>query len=225
MYRPASIAATCLLEVERKFCSLAVRELTQHGGKPPFRSLQRLGSHQIRDVYYDRSNLLSTAGVWVRNRNGQWEAKISQGGTFTNSRFEELSNPRDIARCVARWTGIATGDERQDVKVNFGLEPVAAIVTERATWIADEEFRIVSDVMDFGHSVGEVELQQWAHFDTASTEASVEQQKRQIMQEMDDRIVAFMKRYAWAFSLGKPKGKLTAYFEWKSGQRLHPMSL
>jgi thiamine-triphosphatase len=215
MYRSA---AACLLEVERKFRSLAVRELTQHGGGPPFRSLQRLGSHQIQDVYYDRSSLLSAAGVWVRNRNGQWEAKVNQGGTFTNSRFEELSDIHDIARCVARWTGIATEDEKHGVKANFGLEPIATIGTERATWIADEDFRIVSDVMDFGHSVGEVELQQWANL-TASAEASVEQQKRQIMQEMDDRIEAFMKRYTWAFSPGKPKGKLTAYFEWKSGRQ------
>ncbi|OXV11088.1 hypothetical protein Egran_01152 [Elaphomyces granulatus] len=122
------------------------------------------------------------------------EAKVNQGGTFTNSRFEELSDIHDIARCVARWTGIATEDEKYGVKANFGLEPIATIGTERATWIADEGFRIVA-------------------------EASVEQQKRQIMQEMDDRIEAFMKRYTWAFSPGKPKGKLTAYFEWKSGRQ------
>lgn len=204
---------TSLLEVERKFRSLAVQELCRYRGNPPFRSIRSLGSHSINDVYFDRSDVLSAAGVWVRKRNGQWQAKIKKGGNFTNSRFEELSCPRDILRHVSRVTGTNEGEAQ-----NFGLEPMAVMLTERATWIADEEFRIVSDVMDFGHTVGEVELQQSASFNTNS-EVSVEEQKRRMMQEMDERIAEFMKRYSWAFSPGEPKGKLTAYFEWKSSLR------
>jgi thiamine-triphosphatase len=213
MPRLLSAATTCILEVERKFHSLLVRELTRHGGDPPFRSIRSLGSCNIHDVYYDRSNILSSAGVWVRKRNGQWQAKIRKGGDFTNSRFEELSDAHDISRHVRALAGI-TGKETE----NFGLDHMATISSERATWIANDEFRITSDSTDFGHTVGEVELQQSASFD-AGAEISIEQQKSRIMQEMDERIVTFMQRYAWAFSIGEPKGKLTAYFEWKSGSK------
>src|SRR5438034_1587081 len=89
---------TSILEVERKFCGLAVQKLTTNSGNPPFRSLESLGDRTIRDIYYDRSNILSTKGVWVRRRNGQWQAKIKRGGNFNNSRFEELSNAEDISQ-------------------------------------------------------------------------------------------------------------------------------
>jgi thiamine-triphosphatase len=207
---PLLPATACVLEVERKFRSLLVRELTQRGGHPPFLSLQSLGSSRIRDVYFDRSNMLSSAGVWVRKRNGQWQAKIRKGGDFTNSRFEELSDTHDISFHVSNLTGLPRREQE-----NFGLETIATISSKRTTWIANDEFRITSDLTDFGHTVGEVELQQLTSFDITS-EIIIEQQKKRIMQEMDDRIVTFMQRYAWAFSSGKPKGKLTAYFEWKS---------
>ncbi|OCL04022.1 hypothetical protein AOQ84DRAFT_356597 [Glonium stellatum] len=199
-----------ILEVERKFCSLAVRELTANGGNPPFRSLRSLGQRTIHDIYYDRSSILSSSGIWVRQRNGQWEAKIKKGGNFTNSRFEEISDPRDISRCVRDITGIDKMEEEQ-----FGLQSIATLSTLRKAWVADSDFKIVLDTMDFGHTVGEVELQQQASFDT-TLNLSIEQQKQNKMQEMDERIARFMERYSWAFRSGTPKGKLTAYFERKT---------
>ncbi|KAF2789850.1 hypothetical protein K505DRAFT_312399 [Melanomma pulvis-pyrius CBS 109.77] len=196
-----------ILEVERKFCSFAVQELTANNGTPRFQSIRSLGQWKIHDVYYDRSNLLSSAGVWIRQRNGQWEAKVKKGGNFTNSRFEELSDPRDISRCIRDLTGIESTEQQQ-----FGLKCIASLSTIRKAWIADSEFRIVLDTMDFGHTVGEVELQQQANF-RAAMGSSIEQQKQKRMQEMDDRIAKFMERYSWAFCPGEPKGKLTAYFE------------
>jgi thiamine-triphosphatase len=193
--------------VERKFRSLTVRELTANNGNPPFKTIRSLGQRSIQDVYYDRSGLLSSAGVWVRQRNGDWEAKVKRGGNFTNSRFEELSDPRDISRCIKDITGVACHEH--DL---FGLEPIATLSTVRKTWIADEDFSIVLDSMDFGHTVGEVELQQQKGF-IAMGELSIEEQKQRTMQEMDDRIAKFMEQYSWAFCPGVPKGKLTAYFE------------
>lgn len=209
--RPRSLPKiSSILEVERKFCSLAVQELTANGGNPPFQSIQSLGQRSIHDVYYDRLSLLSSAGIWVRQRNGRWEAKVKRGGNFTNSRFEELFDPRDISLCVRNITGVDCTE-----KVHFGLERIATLSTVRKAWIADSEFRIVSDTMDFGHTVGEVELQQQAIFD-AAIDLSIEQQKQRAMQEMDERIAKFMERYSWAFCPGVPKGKLTAYFERKA---------
>ncbi|KAM0254374.1 hypothetical protein ACHAQJ_006843 [Trichoderma viride] len=198
--------ATCVLEVERKFHSLAVGKLTKYGGFPHFKSLQRLPVQIIRDSYYDKSNILSTAGAWIRKRDGEWQAKIKKGGGFTNSRFEELTRIDDISAYIKHTTGI---DERE--ALNFGLKPVATFSTTRETWIADDEFHVVLDTMDFGHQVGEVELQ----VDLVGENGGVptEEQKQRELQVMDDRIVAFMKTYAWAFSPGEPKGKLSAYFE------------
>ncbi|EHK44468.1 hypothetical protein TRIATDRAFT_36592 [Trichoderma atroviride IMI 206040] len=198
--------STCVLEVERKFRSLAVHELTQYGGLPHFKSLRKLPNQIIRDSYYDKSSILSSAGAWIRKRDGEWQAKIRKGGNFTNSRFEELSSIDDIAAYIKRTTGIDGGKA-----INFGLQPTATFSTTRETWVADGEFHVVLDTMDFGHQVGEIELQKTLEGENGG--APAEQQKQEEMQIMDDRIVAFMSTYAWAFSPGEPKGKLTAYFE------------
>lgn len=193
----------CVLEVERKFRSLAVHELTRRGGIPHFKSLQKLPTQNLHDAYYDRANLLSSAGAWVRNRNGEWQAKIRKGGNFTNSMFEELRGARDISTYISRVTSLPCTEAN-----NFGLRPIAEFSTRREAWIADDEFHIVLDTMDFGHEVGEVELQQ-----VLAENDPEEQQKQRMMREMDEKISLFMRQYGWAFSSGEPKGKLTAYFE------------
>ncbi|KAK3346026.1 CYTH-like domain-containing protein [Lasiosphaeria hispida] len=190
-----------ILEVERKFLTLAVPNLTQHGGgsgRPHFASLRALPTTTIHDTYFDRHDALSAAGAWVRCRNGAWQAKIRRGGDLTNSRFEEVEDVGAIAGHVARVLGRAEGRD-------FGLRVMADFVTTREAWVADGEFVIVRDWMDFGHEVGEVELQE-------VVEGSEEEKGRR-MEEMDCRIGRFMERYAWAFVVGKPKGKLVAYFE------------
>ena len=130
----------------------------------PFQSIRSLGRHVIHDVYYDRSNILSSAGVWVRQRNGQWEAKVKRGGNFTNSRFEELSDPRAISQRIKSLTGFTYAEQDK-----FGLQRIATLSTTRNAWIADHEFKIVLDTMDFGHTVGEVELQQQTTFTARGT--------------------------------------------------------
>jgi thiamine-triphosphatase len=200
---------TFLLEVERKFCGLAVTDLTLHVGNPPFRSIQPQRKRIFKDTYFDRAGLLTAAGVWVRLRNGRWEAKVRKGGNFQNSRFEELSDPREIGMQVHTITGRVCSEREF-----FGLDPIATMCTTRRTWLADERFRIVLDAMDFGHEVGEVELQSNVHL--AYTGQELEDHKQRAMQRMDEDIVAFMERYRWAFAAGVPIGKLTAYFERKA---------
>ncbi|KAK2460060.1 hypothetical protein APHAL10511_007937 [Amanita phalloides] len=197
-----------LLEVERKFCSLAVEDLVANTGQPPFKIVHALPRCTIHDVYYDNpSRSLIKAGIWVRRRNGGWEAKVKKGGDFTNSMFEELSGPDLVRRCVKDVTGKETSE-----KDFFGLDAIATISTARQSWIADGEFKIVLDAIDFGHTVGEVELQEDFHF-SATANTSEEHQIREKMTEMDKRIEVFMNRYHWAFRPGVPKGKLMAYFE------------
>jgi thiamine-triphosphatase len=104
-----------------------------------------------------------------------------------------------------------TGKEVRE-KDFFGLDAIVTLSTVRQSWIADGEFKIVFDAMNFGHTVREVELEEDFHF-SATANASKEHQIREKMMEMDKRIRVFMNRYHWAFRPGAPKGKLMAYFE------------
>jgi thiamine-triphosphatase len=159
-------------------------------------------------VYYDDpSRSLINAGIWVRRRNGSWEAKVKRGGDFTNSMFEERAGPDLVQRCVQDVTGKEVSE-----KDFFGLDAIATLSTVRRSWIADGEFKIVFDTMNFGHTVGEVELEEDFHC-SAAANASKEHQIREKMTEMDKRIGVFMNKYHWAFRPGVPKGKLMAYFE------------
>jgi thiamine-triphosphatase len=201
-----------ILEVERKFVSLAVSKLNRDSGVPPFKSLLRLPTRTVQDTYYDTStSKLSKAGTWVRRRNSLWEAKVRQGGDFVNSRFKEFSGAGAVAGHVRQITGMSTSPDDTpkagEELAAFGLVPVAGFTTTRETWLADEEFRIVRDSMDFGHEVGEVELL------AMMEKVPSEHEKQARLQEMDERIAEFMRRYSWAFKEGTPVGKLTAYFE------------
>ncbi|KAB8231211.1 CYTH-like domain-containing protein [Aspergillus alliaceus] len=196
-----------VLEVERKFRCLAVKRLVRDGGFPPFRSFKYCGKQTFHDVYYDKADLLSSKGVWIRQRDGHWQAKIQRGGDYHNSKFEELSNPMDISQYLAELTGI-----RHNERNNFGLMQMAAFSTLRESWVADQDFTVVQDVTDFGHTVGEVELECRVEGE-GSPGLATERYRAAKMAEMDERITTFMKRYSWAFCAGVPKGKLTAYFE------------
>ena len=196
---------------------------------PLFKSVVPLATTTIHDVYYDTPGLeesgpgsrgtgkhrLSTLGAWVRKRNGGWEAKVRRGGDFVNSRFEELSGVQEIQECVRKTLEGSMGGSGGEAQVweekreeeNFGLEKMAEFVTTREGWLVDGEFKVVRDRMDFGHEVGEVELQ-------VEVERGItEEEKGRVMEEMDGKIEEFMTRYAWAWDRGKPVGKLTAYFE------------
>ena len=203
-----------ILEVERKFCGLAIPHLTANAGTPVFRSLHYLGEHNFKDAYFDKYKKLSASGLWLRKRQltGKepvWEAKIRKGGTFNNSAFEELTDTVAIARYVEAITGRSEAASK-----NFGLEMVANLGTQRKSWLADDQFKVVLDLMDFGHEVGEVELERTVTLPQDQDSAfDVEAWKRSITQDMDHQIQAFMKRYHWAFRPGIPRGKLTAFFE------------
>lgn len=219
-----------------KFTGMHCLPLAYTHYTPLFKSVVPLATTTIHDVYYDTpgagpkglgadvgngagegvgKHRLSALGAWVRRRNGEWEAKVRRGGDFVNSRFEELSEVGEIAECVKRTLegsvdgsgGEAQAWEEKGEEENFGLEKMAEFVTTREGWVVDGEFKVVRDKMDFGHEVGEVELQ-------VEVERGIsEEEKGRMMEEMDGRIEEFMTRYAWAWDRGPPMGKLTAYFE------------
>ena len=198
---------TIRLEVERKFAALKHYPLRVDCGRPSFLSLQPLGRHDFQDVYYDYEGRLSRAGTWIRQRNGKWQSKIARGGNYINSRFEESSDLDTISAHIHALTGLDKG-----VSQSFGLSCIASLTTFRESWRADDDFKIVFDRTDFGHAVGEVELE---------TEVTVqnEQQVAEVMERMDNRVANFLRHYNWAFAQGKPVGKLSAYFASKTMKR------
>ncbi|KAH6856873.1 CYTH-like domain-containing protein [Chaetomium sp. MPI-CAGE-AT-0009] len=204
-----------ILEVERKFRRLTVPTLTGlttttatttttttptipttiH--QPLFQSVLPLPTRTIHDTYYDTPHhALSAAGAWVRRRDGLWEAKLRRGGDFVNSRFEEVTGEEAVRGCVVGVLGLGGdlkgdlwGQQQRDGGGCFGLVVMADLVTTREAWLVDGEFRVVRDVMDFGHEVGEVELQ-------VEVDGSVvgEEEKRGVMEGMDRRVEGFMER-------------------------------
>ncbi|KAL1616635.1 hypothetical protein SLS56_011338 [Neofusicoccum ribis] len=205
----SSVFRMATLEVERKFVNLTAKNLTLDGGSPHFQTLTAFRPQAFTDVYYDKSNMLSSNGVWLRERDGNWQAKIRLGGNFNNSKFEEVTDLLEISRHLRALLGakISGGPDE-----HFGLDVLAALSTMRRSWLADGEFKIVLDTTDFGHTVGEVELERSVLFHTKAG-LGVAQQKEAMMKEMDKMITKFMDHYSWAFCPGVPKGKLTAYFE------------
>ncbi|KAK4158058.1 CYTH-like domain-containing protein [Chaetomidium leptoderma] len=221
---------TTILEVERKFRRLTIPTLTnltpilrpQHS--PPFASVTPLPTRTIHDIYYDTpAHTLCNAGAYIRRRDGAWQAKIRRGGDYVNSRFEELRGASAVGRCVAGILASSSSfsssssSSRNTIGTeveNFGLGVVLAeFVTTREAWLVDGEFKVVRDRMDFGHEVGEVELQVEVEVTAQAGKGLV------MMEEMDRRIEGFMKRYAWAWETGEAVGKLSAYFEMMERKR------
>lgn len=189
-----------ILEVERKFSNLRVHPLLQNGGKPQFQSLIHVGRNKFIDTYFDSKDQLCRAGTWVRNRSGKWEAKIRQAGDYNSSQFKELQDVEEIRSHITSTTGLS-----QSPSADFGLPKMAQITTHRESWLADDRFKIVLDCTDFGHVVGEVELES-----IVATRNNINM--KETCKEMDSEILSFMQRYSWTFDTSPPVGKLTAYF-------------
>ncbi|KAG8630644.1 hypothetical protein KVT40_002263 [Elsinoe batatas] len=133
------------LEIERKFPCLSPL-FSVNAGSPPFAALRRLPDQRFTDTYLDSHGRLMTEGIYIRRRNGDYEAKISLDGTFTKSKFLEIKGKDDVELYLKKH-GIRIGD----------LAGIARFSTHRKAWIADEEFLVVMDKTCFGHQVGEVE--------------------------------------------------------------------
>ncbi|KAH7122383.1 CYTH-like domain-containing protein [Dendryphion nanum] len=206
-----SVPATKLryLEVERKFLptTSSISLLHTNAGTPPFRSHRYIGRSRSHDVYFDKGGLLMRAGIYLRQRNGTWEAKDRLGGNYKNSQFEEKTDVQEI-QVLARSILDGERGRRDGLVFDFKaeLDPVAEFKTVREEWEVDGGIKVVLDEADFGCVVGEVEI--------------CESMKREEMQDkvpvLNERIDGFMKKYEWAFPRdGEVVGKLEAWFRWK----------
>lgn len=230
MIRTTPLLRRWCVEVERKFRyePVFVNRLKANSGSPAFVSLEYLGQTTFTDTYFDDPvSTLSTQGVWVRQRGTDWQAKIRQGGDYTNSQFQELSCPDDIDRMLKSYNiqylpSLARGSDK-----TFGLKSMAQFTTIREAWRADKKFKIVLDKTDFGHAVGEVELELELELELESnkndnydeSEKLWAAERQGMITQMDRQIETFMQDYSWAFPDGKVVGKLSAYFEFEKKKR------
>lgn len=233
---PRSQPRRSVLEVERKFAPTAtsIRQLDQNTGEPPFDSVVHKGVSCFEDTYYDTpTDTLSKAGVWIRRREKlecgvrpfsghrrrdppdvSWEAKVRVGGDFINSALREVTDVREISGMLGTFVPGAELGARHGPR-GGRVREMARLVTDGTGYVVDGRFSVVIDVADFGHTVGEVELEKDA------AEASLEGEDRaRAIAAMDEEIDGFMRSFGWAFPAGKPVGKLTAYFERKDHRLL-----
>jgi thiamine-triphosphatase len=203
------------LEVERKFfvTPVAVSYLRSNGGGSTFKKHESLGKLTTRDTYYDRNGFLFSKGVYIRRRNGHWEAKIRTGGDFINSAFTEVDGNNAVKEVIEQNLAVSV----DGLSIGEMLEPCAEFATDRESWIMDGRFKVDVDTTDFGHIVGEVELTGTLRYADGEHGEEEEEREKKLKQEMDQDIKAFMQSYPEAFPAGRPLGKLSAYFHRLSG--------
>lgn len=134
------------------------------------------------------------------------EAKKRISGTYNRSTFDELTDLSVIRNQILHHL-----PNTPITNPNFGLDILARLVTTRQTYIADERFTLVLDQTDFGHSVGEIEIE-------------VEADDAEKAEEAHRDIDKFLARYSWFCQPGPVEGKLSAYFRVKGTSlcRLRP---
>jgi thiamine-triphosphatase len=199
------------LEVERKFLATpaAISYLRSNGGGSAFKEFTPLGNTTIHDIYYDRNGCLFSKGVYVRLRNGQWEAKVRAGGDFINSAFTEIDGKHAVKEVVEQNLG-SSADGRNIEEMLFCC---AEFVTERESWVLEGRFNVDVDTTDFGHVVGEVELLRFLENLKGEDGEGEKERVKKLRAEMDREIEAFMISHPQAFPAKRPVGKMSAYFQ------------
>ncbi|KAF2130882.1 hypothetical protein P153DRAFT_355692 [Dothidotthia symphoricarpi CBS 119687] len=200
---------TVTLEVERKFTPTpsSITRLRENSSTHPFKSHTYLGSKPIHDIYYDAACRLMDKGIYIRTRNGAWEAKTRKGGDLVNSQCCEVSGYGSVTRILQDAVG-------REWKPDM-LGKVAEWKMERMEWevegfgvVVDEsvfEVGVLAGALIVRHCVGEVEL-------CRGVEGGGEEE---VGREMDGRIERFMRDHGDVFPVcgGMAQGKLSAYFE------------
>lgn len=133
------------------------------------------------------------------------EAKKRISGTYNRSTFDELTDLNAIRAQILHYLPPNTSNN-SNININapnFGLDILAQLTTTRQIYVADERFTLVLDQTDFGHSVGEVEVE---------VEVGDDAEKAEKAEQAHKDIDAFLAKYSWFCQPGPVEGKLSAYF-------------
>lgn len=142
-----------MIEVERKFIlkEETINKLTK--------GAEFISKKTFTDTYYDTANFsLTTKDMWLRQRGDRFELKVplNQGESMTNrvlDQYEEYETEEEIRK-------ILNLPEKKTLKEDLeesGYCPIATLTTTRKKY-KKGEFIIDFDTIDFGYSIGEIEL-------------------------------------------------------------------
>ena len=161
---------------------------------------------------------------------GRWDAKVRLGGDFVESQFEEHEGEQSIKKLLAEHV---PGTMLEDLQVNADLETTRTmwsiplrdghLLEDKAPGSDGDYLTIALDhVVSLGertiegqrfeHVVGEIELTKRVNA-VLEDEGFAEKRKMEL-DRMRTQIEDFMNNNPGLFSKLKPKGKLSAYFDW-----------
>lgn len=180
-----------MIEVEKKFIlsSEDIERITE--------GAEFLGEKSFTDTYFDTSDyLLTKADKWLRLRGNRFELKLPMNqGKGSSQRqldqYEELDTDESIYKALSIKS---TSTLEKDLEIN-GYKPFSTFTTTRKKY-KKGDFIIDLDVIDFGYSIGEIELM-------------VESQSE--MEEALNKILAFAKEQG--LSVAPVRGKVIEYIK------------
>ncbi len=176
-----------MIEVEKKFIlkSEDIERLIQGAAF--------ISEKTFTDTYYDSADFaLTTKDIWLRQRDDRFELKVplnESNQIRILDQYEEYETESEIRQILKLPE---SGNFKQDLQ-NRGYQPFVTLVTTRKKY-KKGEFIIDLDVIDFGYSIGEIELMVRDKFE---------------MQSASDKIIAFAKENELA--LTAVRGKVVEY--------------
>jgi thiamine-triphosphatase len=138
-----------LIEVEKKFL------LSDQDIALLLENSQFLGQVTFTDIYFDTKDFkLISQYLWLRKRDNSFELKVPLTGTADSDfdQYQELTNEQEIKDQLKLGPG-----KMDELLANRGYLAFAKIVTTRKKYKKDE-FTIDLDLVDYGYSIGEIEL-------------------------------------------------------------------
>ncbi|XP_072885539.1 thiamine-triphosphatase isoform X2 [Hemitrygon akajei] len=166
------------IEVERKF---AVRPDTEQrlaslGG-------QRLGSRSLLDRYFDTVDLrLTLADLWLRSREGRWQLKSPVGAgpqASGTTRYRETASEAEILALLRPVLSAIEGGLDRLAETGH-LQEFATIRTQRISYRLPQGLLVDLDLADFGHQVGEIEVEVGTEDEVPAAQARIEEMARSL---------------------------------------------
>lgn len=187
-----------MIEVEKKFTlsSEDIERITE--------GAEFLGEKSFTDTYFDTSGyLLTKSDKWLRLRGNRFELKLPMNAGKGSSQrqldqYEELDTDEAIYKALDIKP---TATLQKDLEIN-GYKSFSTFTTTRKKY-KNGDFVIDLDVIDFGYSIGEIELM-------------VESQSE--MEEALNKILVFAKEQG--LSVAPVRGKVIEYIRRNNPEHL-----